>query len=456
VIYKFAYFRPLRTATWAILASACTFSAVSCNTFIGLSTWDLTKYSGIPPANTAAYVGIALAMLFSYLMIISGSIMEIDQPGSLPGGPAGDTPTAAGGVAALMSKISSAAGSLFTSVDLAKKAFFGCAALAFIGWALTLAGVASVQAYCSLQPEDMAKYELPLVYYLDGSAYMNCATIFSGNWWAWSLMTVTLLVIFVLVKTEELGRFKSAAWILLISSVTLNMYWIDVIIAWVLETDGTLRSRMQLWSAGYMIYEIAGYGLLFTGSAYIYATSSIGQNKNTRFGKSSEALATRLFVLLQALSVVALIIALVGMALYQHAMLNRVESQFVFSLRFTWTIWALSFVANVFLAVVWYSENEKVKRLKTAMWLVFISAAVSSMTINSFLYAALQDYTGDTLKWVKLNLAASVTWVAVTYLLIFVGEVATWERRHAADIETSGTAASAGSKLDSIHEDADQ
>jgi hypothetical protein len=424
--------RPVKIAAWAILVSANTFSAVAANTYIALETWQFTKYSGIPPANIAAYVGTALAIFFSFLMIITGSVMEDRK----------NTST--------LRRL----GAIFSSVDLAKKVFFGCMAVALIGWALTLAGVASVQAYCSLQPADMASYQLPLVYYPKGSDYMNCATVFAGQWWAWTLMTVTLAAICLLFKLQQLGRFKAATWALLISSITFNFYWIDVIISWILETDGTLKSRIQLWSAGYLIYQIAGFGLLFAGSAYTYGVANSGQQNVPRM-KPYEALATRIYIVLQALSVIALIIALIGMALYQEAMSRRIESQYVFSLRFTWTAWAISFVANVFLAVVWFSESKKVKRLKPAVYLVFMFAAVTSMTINSFLFAALQDYEGETLARAKLSLAGFVTWDAIAYLMMFVGSVATWEQKDSDNIEaaSNGTAAAALAAIEEEDED---
>jgi hypothetical protein len=376
-------------------------------------------------------------------MIISGSIMELSQDGNGAAKSGTETTKTTSG------KIANAVTSPFTSIEMAKKAFAGCMALAWVGWVLTLSGVASVQAYCTVQPEDMALYRLPLVYYPNGSAYMNCATVFSGQWWAWALMTATLVTICVLVKYQELSRFKAATWALLISSITFNFYWIDVVIAWDLETSGTLCSRIQLLSAGYIIYEIAGFGLLFAGSAYLYATSALGQ-QTARRGKSYEDLANRIFSILQVLSILALIIALVGTALYQNAMMGRVESQFVFSLRFTWTAWAMSFAANVFLAIVLYSKIPNVKRLKTACFLFFMFATVTAMTINSFLFAAQEDYAGNTLKYVRLSLAGFVTWCAISYLLIFAGSAAAWETKLTDDIETS-TGTEASERLGSVN-----
>ena len=453
LIYKFIYFRQLKTAAWANLIAALSFGATTCNTFIGLQTWQFTKFTGIPAANTPAYIGLALSMMFSFLMIIFGSIMEHSQGHAGLGGLDGETQTRAGVLAPFKRTISNATKALFTSVDLSRKAFFACMALAFIGWVLTLAGLASLQSYCSNQPEEMAKYKLSLVYYPIGGKYMDCSSVFSGQWWAWTLMTVTLLAVCLLVKYDKLGKFKAATWALIISSVTFNIFWIDIILEWIVETDGTLLSRIQTLCAGYMIFDIAGFGLLFTGSAYIYANSSIGQ-QSMRREKSDAALMTKIFNVLQVLSVAALILTLVGVALYQDAMMGKVESQYVFSLRFTWFTWAISFVANVSLAIVWYSSNPKIKSLTSVVWLLFMYATVISMVINSYFYAALDDYKGSTLTRAKVALAGFVIWDAIAYLIIFAGCAAAWEMNHADDDATDSgpggdaSAASAASALE--------
>jgi hypothetical protein len=76
---------------------------------------------------------------------------------------------------------------------------------------------------------------------------------------------------------------------------------------------------------------------------------------------------------------------------------------------------------------VWYINNQKVKRLKAFVWVLFMFPAITSMNINSFLY----DYKGKTLQRAKVALGRFIAWCALAYLIIFAGSADAWEKKHA-------------------------
>ena len=457
--YYSKHFKQLKAAAWGLLVSACAYNTQTLNLLVGLfNNAPLKAANGpAPAAAAAAYVGMALAILFSFAAIFAGSAADRAAGKAALGGMGVESRRAAR-VATLARSLSRSASSVtaafFDSVTLARRAALACFALATAGWAIALGGLAGMQAYCAQNPEDLVAWKLPYLAYPPSGGF-DCARMLSGEWWAWVLMGLALAVAAAVARAPALRRFKAAAWALVVAATTVNMTWLNgTLIAWIADSPaGAFRSSVQAAAAGFIIYCIGAIVLLFPTSAYTYAADRAGEESARRAAAPHPRAARAAFVVLQAGAWAAQVVTLVGLALYQNFLSDRglSHNRYVFSTRFLWYVWALQVVALALVAAAWGAGGRS-SRFKAAVWLVLVYAAIENMIASAFNFMAFPALDRGELTYVKVTFAGMVAWDACAFLLMFAGSAVSWEKRHAGD-EEGAAAAEGGAKKEDDDDD---
>jgi hypothetical protein len=338
-----------------------------------------------------------------------------------------------------------------SSVTIAKISFLTTQALAWIGAVITLGGVASMQSYFSANPEYFVETRLPWYSYPSTTENdFRCSSAFADKWWAWVFSVVSLLFLALSWQKHSLAKFKAATWALLISSATFNFTWINNLIDWSLDTEGTFHVRVVATIAGFIIYDIGVLLSLFTGSVYVYKSYSAGQtSKIVRNGAvdvtTTVAAATKaknVFKVLQIFAWFDQLICLAGLALCQSYINSSSPTAEIAagtipipssSLRFSWFIWALQLVVIISMVAVW--DTDSLHKYKSAVWLLMITAATLNMTVCSHFFRQMEFYQDSYKTRISVAFAGYALWDFFMYLEMFAGSAHAWEQRQASDTD---------------------
>jgi hypothetical protein len=410
----------------------------------------------------ATYVGMALYTLFAILSSFAGSSVAYDQGQSTLKGIGIDSRRRR--MATFNRRLSSRVDRMFdspTAPTVPKISFLATQALAWIGAAITLGGVASMQSYCFSNPQYFSETRLPWYTYLSTSENdFKCSSAFAEKWWAWALSVVTLLFLALAWQNTSLAKFKAATWALLISSATFNFTWINNLIDWSHDTQGTFHDRVVVTIAGFIIYDIGALLSLFTGSVYLYRSYSTGQtSKIVRDGASSSTTSTTaaagkaktVFIVLQVFAWISQIICLVGLAWCQSYLdapspptdgtmpilstfkgfNSKMYTAFSSNLRFAWTVWALQLVVIISMVAFW--NTRALRKYKSAVWLLMISVATLNMTVCSHFFRQMEVYNDSYKTRVRVTFAGYCLWDFFMYLAMFAGSAHAWEQRQTSE-----------------------
>jgi hypothetical protein len=442
IVTRLDQFRPLKTAVWSTLTAAIIQMTIICNAMVGLAS-TVDDSSPVKAQATAISFGMALFCLFAFIAIFSGTGFSYQKRQSPLQGVGIDSRRRS---VTLLRSVSNRVNYYFNSIKWSKRSFIASKVLAWIGVVIVLGGLAAMQSYCFSNPAYFSSRILPWVTYPFTNTSqleqfqlsLNCSTVFADKWWAWALSLAAQSLMALVWHFDQFAKYKAAVWALLISSATFNFTWVNNLLDWIADTDGTFKMQAQVTAAGFIIYNIAVFLILFAGSAYIHSSfteksgSAVSSRKDMAAGRVS--VHRNAFLGLQFGAWIAQVIILVGLALYQS---NYSEGGTYATapipstrLRFHWFIWALQLVVLSLLTLTLSLNVQFLRQYKSAVWLVTVVAATLNMTVCSHLYRQFHLFEGSLQTYVYIQFAGFVSWDFFTYLAMFAGSAYAWESRH--------------------------
>ena len=246
--YKFAHFKQLKAAAWAVLASANMYASWSVDGLLRLAL-SSTASGALTSAAAAACAGFAIAIGFSFFTIFAGSAADAAAGRAALGG---------FGAESMLRRVAtgfgrSAAG-VFSSLPAARGAFAAALGLAAVGWLVTLGGVGAMTSYCLGDDDGMAEIRLPGYAYSPMATGVECGRAFQNLWWAWALMTAALVLVAGLAAAPAgMARFKAAIWATAVASLTYNFLFTSLMIDYAADSSGAFRAGAQAALAGFIM-----------------------------------------------------------------------------------------------------------------------------------------------------------------------------------------------------------
>lgn len=443
IVTQLDQFRPLKTAIWSMLTAAIIQMSIICNAMVGLAS-TVDDSSPVQAQAIAISVGMALFCFFAFIAIFSGSAFSYEKRQSLLQGVGIDSRRRS---ATLLRSVSNRVNTYFNSKEWSKQSFIASKVLAWIGIVIGLGGLAGMQSYCFSNPAYFSTQILPWVTYPFTNTSQpeqfqlsfNCSSLFADKWWAWALSFAAQSLMALVWHYDEFAKYKAAVWALLICSATFNFTWVNNLLDWIADTDGTFKMQAQVTAAGFIIYNIAVFLILFTGSAYIHSSfteksgSAASSRKNTTVARRV-SFHRNAFLGLQFGAWISQVVTLVGLILYQSNYTKGGTYNIApipsTRLRFHWFIWALQLVVLSLLTLTLSMNVQFLRQYKSAVWLATVVAATLNMTVCSHLYRQFHLLEDSLQTDVYIQFAGFVTWDFFTYLAMFAGSAYAWESRY--------------------------
>jgi hypothetical protein len=245
--YKFAHFKQLKAAAWALLASANMIASYTIDGLLKLAL-SSTASGALTSAAAAACAGFAIAVGFSFFTIFAGSAADAAAGRAALGGM---------GAESMLRRIATgfgrSASGVFSSLPAARGVFAGALGLAAVGWVIVLGGVSAMTSYC-LVHDGMPEIRLPWYTYSPTATGVDCGLAFEILWWTWAFMTAALALVAGLAAAPvRLARFKAAIWATAVTSTTWNYYSTSSMIDYVADSSGAFRAGAQAALAGFIM-----------------------------------------------------------------------------------------------------------------------------------------------------------------------------------------------------------